>query len=130
MLARARRSKVSKTKVEKDNMVQCDKCKKWKLFEKSGIEGKFDAARIEAMKFECRFCKLDRSVFEVQQSMSSLSAAVTSLERRFGNFSSDIVARLSKLELKVNVELDFEVGQTVISLAEAEVQFENDLAKF
>jgi hypothetical protein len=62
------------------NWVECSKCKRWELFENTGIGGKYSAVAVAKVKFVCRLCEGDHKIKELQEENKELRVKISALE--------------------------------------------------
>ena len=80
-------------KGDKDqNMVQCDVCQRWELFENCGLGEKFDEKKVNEVKFVCRFCKQE--------------ALQNELKARQDDFEKKLEDKLTKMNSEIRTIRD------------------------
>ena len=76
------------------NWIQCDSCQSWELFENSGLGGKFDGKALGSVKFDCRYCRIEKRVEGLVGKVKEVEEMVVEVKEQVG-----------KLEAKAGVEL-------------------------
>ena len=70
------------------NWVECSKCTNWLLYENSGIEGSYDAAKVAGAVIECKNCTLKEKVFQLEKDKSSMMQRLDLMEKKMAVMES------------------------------------------